>query len=88
VFPESTVCPVFLESTVCPVFPESTVCPVFPESTVCPVFPESTVCPVFPDFRKGIALFEVSYDLPAFPSHKSSVKMEVGMQYWWNDTDR
>jgi hypothetical protein len=49
---------------------------------------ESTVCPVFPDFRKGVAIFEGSYDSSAFHSHKSSVKMTVGMQYWWNDTDR
>jgi hypothetical protein len=43
---------------------------------------------VFPDFRKGIALFEGSYDSSAFPSHKGSVTMKVAMQYWWNDTDR
>jgi hypothetical protein len=49
---------------------------------------ESTVCPVFPGFRKGISLFEDSYDSSAIPSHMSSVKMKVGMQYWWNDTDR
>jgi hypothetical protein len=91
-------------SVQCSPVAESTVCPVFPGcwkyclssvprllkvlSVQCSPVAESTVCPVFPGFWKGIALFEYSYDSSAIPSHKSSVKMKVGMQYLWNDTDR
>ena len=37
---------------------------------------------------KGFALFESSQVSPACPTDKSSIKMKMITEHWWNDTDR
>jgi hypothetical protein len=44
----------------------------------------TSVCNV-PDIRKGVAVFEGSQVSPAY---KSSMKLKVSMEYWWNDINR
>jgi len=33
-------------------------------------------------------LFEGFQASPARPSHKSSIKMKISTEHWWNDTER
>ena len=43
---------------------------------------------MFPDFRQIIVLSEGSQVSPVCLSAKSKVQMTMGMEQWWNDTDR
>jgi hypothetical protein len=40
-----------------------------------------------PHIRKCVALFEVSKFAHAYPSGKSSIRMQINMKYFCNDTD-
>jgi hypothetical protein len=44
--------------------------------------------PVLSDIKSSIPLLEVSQDFPTFPPDRSSIKMKMSMEHWWNDTDR
>jgi len=43
-------------------------------------------CPKLPGFPKSIALYEGSHTSTVCPSYRSSIKMQVVMEQWWNDT--
>jgi hypothetical protein len=43
--------------------------------------------PMIPDIGNSIALFEGSQASPACPSGNSSIKRQMIMEHWWNDTD-
>ena len=63
------------------------------EHTIHPKIKPATLkvplCPVIPDTSgNSSALFVGSEALPVCPSNKSSIKMTINMEYWWNDTDR
>jgi hypothetical protein len=36
---------------------------------------------------KNVSLFEGSQAAPTFLSDKSSFKMKMSMEHWWNDSD-
>jgi len=42
---------------------------------------------VLPDTRNTTAFFEGTKVLPVCASDKSSNKVKMSMEYWWNDTD-
>ena len=46
----------------------------------------SIFCPILPDFRK-YNFIEISQPSPACPSYNRSVKKNMNMEHWWNDTD-
>jgi hypothetical protein len=43
--------------------------------------------PLVSAIPKSIAFFEDSLASPARPSDKSSIKMTMIMEHWWNGTD-
>ena len=44
--------------------------------------------PMLSDIRKSTASLKRSQAKPACPSDDSSIKMNMNMEQWWNDTDR
>jgi hypothetical protein len=49
---------------------------------------EAHFCPVLPDNENSVGLFEGFQVLPAFPSHKISIKMKIITARWCSNTDR
>jgi hypothetical protein len=43
---------------------------------------------ILPDTRKSTAVFQCPQTSPVSASDKSSMKMQMSMEHWWNDTDR
>jgi len=39
-----------------------------------------------PSFPKEHRIFEGSHTSTVCPSYRSSIKMQMGMEQWWNDT--
>jgi hypothetical protein len=37
--------------------------------------------------QKSIALMEGSKTSPIFPPHNTDIKLKMGLEQWWNDTD-